>query len=231
MTQTEFSPICDNGNIHSDKLNGPYQKFSRGEEENELCAEVSMIKDTKIICSLELLEGLFKQQCAISGCISPVTVSTQIVWVTALITYKCSSGHKGKFCTSHKVKGLYANNIQVSAAILLSGNNQDKVGRMFDFSSMPVIHRDMFIRYQKALFCPAITEWWEWMRRQIVEELADGQVILAGGGQCDSPGKCAKYLSYYLMDSVSNYIAHIEIFEKRMVGGKSCNKEVQTLKK
>ena len=127
MTQTEFYPISNNGNIHSGKINDPYQKFSRGEEENEFCAEASMIKDTKVIRSLELLEGLFKQQCIISGCISPVTVSTQIVGVTALITYKCSSGHKGKFCTSHKVKGLYVDNIQVSAAILLSRNNQDKV--------------------------------------------------------------------------------------------------------
>ena len=64
-----------------------------------------------------------------------------------------------------------------------------------------------------------------------MKELADSQVILAGDGQCDSPGTCAKYLSYYLMDNVSNYIVHIEIFDKRMVGGKSCNMEVEALKK
>ena len=69
------------------------------------------------------------------------------------------------------------------------------------------------------------------MRGQIVKELANNQVILAEDGQCDSPGKCTKYLSYYLMDSVSNCIVHIEIFDKTMVGGKSCNMEVEALKK
>ena len=40
------------------------------------------------------------------------------------------------------------------------------------------------------------------------------EVILAGDGQWDSPGKTAKYLSYYLMDIMTNYILHLD---KRMV--------------
>ena len=65
----------------------------------------------------------------------------------------------------------------------------------------------------------------------LLEEIKNIDVIVSGDGQCDSPGHSAKYLCYYLMNAVNRYILHIELLDKRNVGGSSTNMERQALKK
>ena len=187
---------------------GPHRKFTRGEDTAEHLKELDMIQTPKVICSLDLLEKLFHGRCSEPDCILPLTVTTTTVGVTAVISWQCAKGHKGKFCSSHKIRGLYANNVQVASAILISGNNYNKISQLFNFSSLTFMNHTTFYRYQRKLFFPVITEWWIWMRRSIINELSEQPVVLAGDGQCDSPGKTAKYLSYYLMDITTNYIVH-----------------------
>jgi len=54
---------------------------------------------------------------------------------------------------------------------------------------------------------------------------------LSGDGRCDSPGKSAKYCTYSLMDSDNNRILHVETVDKRDVGLKSPNMEVEAFKR
>ena len=55
------------------------------------------------------------------------------VGATVVVNSYCEGGHKHRFCSSHEVNGIYANNLQSAAAVLLSGNNFAKVSRMADF--------------------------------------------------------------------------------------------------
>ena len=47
--------------------------------------------------------------------------------------------------------------------------------------------------------------------------LKDKQLILAGDGCCDFPGKCAKYYTYLLVEEGDDLIVHMEIMDKRLV--------------
>ena len=58
---------------------------------------------------------------------------------------------------------------------------------------------------------PAVTEWWKWQQEIIFEELKDQDLVVAGDGQCDSPGFTAKNLCYYLMDVTTSYIIELEV--------------------
>ena len=59
-----------------------------------------------------------------------------------------------------------------------------------------------------------------------------GQNIVVGGdGQCDSPGFCAKNLCYYLMESTSEYIIHVEVLDKLHVALASTNMEREAVKR
>ena len=49
--------------------------------------------------------------------------------------------------------------------------------------------------------------------------------MLCGDGRCDSPGKCAKFCTYSLMESQSNAILHFENIDKREVDLQSPNME------
>lgn len=57
----------------------------------------------------------------------------------------------------------------------------------------------------------------------------DKRLILAGDGRCDSPGKCAKYCTYSLIEKDKNLIIHMEVVDKRHVGLKSPNMEREGL--
>ena len=50
-------------------------------------------------------------------------------------------------------------------------------------------------------------------------------LVLCGDGRCDSPGKCAKFCTYSLMESESNVILHFENVDKREVDLQSPNME------
>ena len=52
---------------------------------------------------------------------------------------------------------------------------------------------------------------------------------MAGDGRCDSPGKCAKYCTYSLIEQEENLIVHMEIVDKREVHLQSPNMEREAL--
>lgn len=50
-------------------------------------------------------------------------------------------------------------------------------------------------------------------------------VVVSGDGRCDSPGKCAKFCTYTLMETNKNLILHSETMDKTEVQNKSPNME------
>jgi len=67
------------------------------------------------------------------------------------------------------------------------------------------------------------------LQERIIQGLHDKRVILSGDGHCDSPGKCAKYCTYSLMDISNNAIVYVETIDKREVQLKSPNMEREGL--
>jgi hypothetical protein len=56
------------------------------------------------------------------------------------------------------------------------------------------------------------------MRKEIIVEFADKEILVGGDGQCDSPGFNAKNLCYFIMEENTNYILDVELLDKRHVG-------------
>lgn len=109
-----------------------YPKLSRLEEQASLTEELALVRETKVICSLDLLLDLFKT-CQHHGCCQPLIPKHHVIGPTVVINYTCTHGHKGKFSSSKDINNMYANNLQVAASILLSGNNFTKIERMCSF--------------------------------------------------------------------------------------------------
>lgn len=63
----------------------------------------------------------------------------------------------------------------------------------------------------------------------MLNRLKDKQLILAGDGHCDSPGKCAKYCTYSLVEQGDDLIVHMETMDKRLVSLKSPNMKREAL--
>ena len=123
-----------------------------------------------------------------------------------------------RFCSSHKVNGMYANNFQSTASVLLSGNNFGKIDKMAKYMGLAFPSKATFFRLQRLYFIPVIDEWWRWMQGELQKEFLGKEVVVGGDGQCDSPGYNAKNLSYFLMEVTSGYILELEVLDKRHVG-------------
>lgn len=188
------------------------------------------MRQTKIICSLDLLINVFRK-CQHPGCSLETIIKHHLNGPTAIINWACPAGHKGTFTSSKDQNGIYCNNLQVAGSIMLSGNNFAKVEKMADFLGLAFISDSTFYRMQRLYFIPAIEEWWGWQREQLLRDFRGKEVVVCGDGQCDSPGHTAKNLNvcYFLMELVSSYILEIEVRDKRHVGLTSANMERQAL--
>ena len=205
-----------------------YPKLSRLEDQSTLKEELFLVKQTKVICSLDLLINVFRK-CQHPGCTLATTIKHHLNGPTAVINWACPAGHKGTFASSKDQNGTYCNNLQVAGSIMLSGNNFAKVEKMAHFLGLAFISDSTFYRMQRLYFIPAIDEWWGWQREQLLREFRGKEVVVCGDGQCDSPGHTAKNLCYFLMELVSSYILQIEVRDMRHVGLASSNMERQAL--
>ena len=212
---------------------GPGRQFSRAEEVHNYAEELLKISGQKCIVSESKIMDLFKGRWQEPSCSSQCKVRSKSVGCTQEIWWTCQNRHKGKWSSSEKYGGLYSNNLQFSAAVLLSGNNYSKVELLSRFLALACPSKASFFRVQKFYCIPAIEEWWQWMRSNIISLIGNLEVIVSGDGQSDSPGHSAKYLTYFvvLTDAMQDYIVHLECLDKREVGGKSPCMEKEALKR
>ena len=169
---------------------------------------------------------LFKQ-CRKSGCNSPCEIVKNFGGLAIVDTRENCAHPPEKFV------GMYANNLQFSAALLLSGNNYGKIETMSRFLGLAHPSKASFPCAQKFYCIPAIEEWWQWMRSYILSLISNLQVFVSGDGQSDSPGHSAKYLTYFVMmsDDLDDFIVHLECIDKREARGKGPCMEREALKR
>ena len=174
-----------------------------------------MINEKKALISVDLIKQLFQGVCGVNGCLLDKKVDVTFCGTSANVIYECKNKHKGQFCTSHKVRGLVANNIQVMSALLISGNNYSKIEKFCEFAGINLFCKSTYTKYQSKYMVPVVEEWWKWLTDEIKSNIKE-PCKLAGDGQCDSPGFSAKYLSYYLQDIDTDLIVHAEVLDKRI---------------
>lgn len=86
-----------------------------------------------------------------------------------------------------------------------------------------------YFAYQRHYLCPVISEYYTTKMGQYLQQYGHGEVVVSGDGRCDSPGKCAKFCTYTLMEISKNVILHCKTVDKREVHNKSPNMEREAI--
>ena len=128
---------------------GPHGKLTGLDELYFMKDEYKMVKEKKCVCSLDLPIEIFKSRYQTSACTAKPHVQYHFVGITLIVNLICSEGHKYRFCSSHQVNGIYANNLQVAACILLSGNQFSKIERLANFLNLEFISSSTYYRFQR----------------------------------------------------------------------------------
>lgn len=68
----------------------------------------------------------------------------------------------------------------MAAAILLSGNNYNKIATMAKFLRLHFVSSSSFQRMQTTYLVPAIEIFWESSQAQLLEEFKDEKLVLLG---------------------------------------------------
>uniref|UniRef100_A0A8C5MFU6 THAP-type domain-containing protein n=1 Tax=Leptobrachium leishanense TaxID=445787 RepID=A0A8C5MFU6_9ANUR len=124
----------------------------------------------------------------------------------------CTNGHTTTLWQSQPyISGIPAGDVLSSAAILLSGNNYQKVKEYFRILGVPFMSAFTYALYQRKYCFPAIDHSWLNEKRAVRESLVGRPVCLTGDGHCDRSGFSAKYCTYTFMDEKSKKIVDVSV--------------------
>lgn len=228
-TQTMLDPEADQTAFHEDtiteqeSLKAKLQEVYEGDKER-VKRELELSRTAKVLVTVDKIKELISDSC--KTCSSPVSIRETKSGAVLILHWNCDSGHSGTWASSEvltekKGQKVYANSVQVAAAVLLSGNNYQKINLLAKFLGLQFISETLFYRIQKLYCFPAVQTMWTNMKSVIHGHLPSTGVTLSGDGRNDSPGHTARYCVYTLMEETSKVVVDLEVVDKRETGGKS----------
>lgn len=113
------------------------------------------------------------------------------------------------------VQNLPVGSLLISASLLLSGLLPQKTFRFFNFMNCATISKTAFFRHQKCFVQPAVSYVWRQNQSKIFSAIKSSKrnLSVGGDGRCDSPGYCAKYGAYTIMDLEQNQILDMQLVQ------------------
>lgn len=102
-----------------------------------------------------------------------------------------------------------------SAAILFSGSLPSKALRLFRTLNCATISIRTFFRHQSLYLQPAVNRTWEHHQGALLQKLKDKNrtLVVGGDGRSDSPGHCAKYGTYSLIELNLNKLIDFKLIQ------------------
>ena len=132
------------------------------------------------------------------------------------VQQKCSScGYVRNWNSQPYLGTMPSGNILLSGAVLFSGSMISKVLRLFNIMNICCYARSTFYRHQALYLEPLVITEWHANQEDQFSALSgmDGDLILSGDCRSDSPGHCAKYGSYSVMEQRTNKVLDIQLVQ------------------
>ncbi|XP_063049229.1 uncharacterized protein LOC134443296 [Engraulis encrasicolus] len=175
-------------------------------------------------CIMELFE-------VCPDCKHPCTIQTRRLGTFISVAQQCNNCEYQRTWNSQPLlKSTPAGNIQLSAAIYLSGASYFKIKRVFRALHLQMFEYDTFRRHARSYIEPAIVTKWKETQDAMMLRLREGRAIVGGDMRADSPGHSAKFGSYSLMDLNTNTVIDVQLVQSNEVGG-SYHMELAGLKR
>lgn len=223
----------DSSSNLSQKLQDAFEKLIQKQSVDSF---EEMATKKRVIVTLDKLLALFSGVCSEKDCGREKMVWHRFQGSVLIVGWSCDARHGGCWESSEvlvqKARGpkIYVNDVVLAASIILSGNNLSKIAHLAKCINLNFISDTSIFRTQKLYVIPSVQKFWSDMKTAIHEILKEGKMVLSGDGRNDSPGFCAQYCVYSLMESVTKVIVDLEVKDKRETGGSSTTMEVAALK-
>ncbi|XP_054773944.2 uncharacterized protein LOC129282034 [Lytechinus pictus] len=200
--------------IPGEETNSPRKEGqSRSEPKSPLMQEKFIVFESNL---MELFEVCIS---CLSKNVHVEKVSSQSLGSALKVVTTClDCGLRREWLSQPKVGDIYAGNMLLSGAILFGGSSPTKVLRVLRHMNVKAITVETFMKHQREYLQPAVIRVAKKEQRKLINEIPEGEpLILGGDGQSDSPGHCAKYGSYTLMDLKRNKILDVQLVQSNEV--------------
>ena len=98
--------------------------------------------------------------------------------------------------------GLAEGNLCIASSLFFAGSSIVKAINMMKFAKIQTFSIRTYELIQRSYLIPAVNNIWERQQFLLFSRIQEegGKVSVGGDARCDSPGHCAKYGSYSLLD-------------------------------
>lgn len=165
------------------------------------------LSDPKFVVHKEHLLELFRI-CREPGCGKPIddnpTVTTQGFCVS--VTCCCIDGHISKWSSQPLINKIFASSLLIPAAVFITGSSYTTIMELFQAINLTALSSRQFYNLQKAYVIPEVEKMWAVHNEAVMAVVSEKPVVLSGDARCDSPGHCATFGTYTLLDADSHLI-------------------------
>ncbi|KAK6297157.1 hypothetical protein J4Q44_G00317400 [Coregonus suidteri] len=119
---------------------------------------------------------------------------------------QCVVGHRRKWESQTRVGKLFAGNLLVPSAVFLTGGSHSTFVETCHLLSLVSMSLRQFANQQRIYIVPEVNYMWTQHTEALLATIGDSPPIVSGDAQCDSPGHCASYGTYTILDSASHLI-------------------------
>ena len=208
------------------------QTESENESENE--SVKSPVGQKKFIVFEENLDQLFL---VCSTCSKPTAeVSKNLVGSMVVVHSLCVDGHQSRWQSQPMIDSKVAGNVLLAGSILFSGNSFQNINSLAQRLNLAFIGKTVFYNIQKNFLIPVVDKAWKDHQDSLLNEVKKvPKLDICGDGRCDSPGHCAKYGTYTVMDENTNKVLDFEVVQVTEVSSSNameagCNRVLNNLK-
>lgn len=198
----------------SDYINSNFEDLSSTCEDNPA---KNAIPGTKYIVFETALLSLFSTcyQCHSSS----VSITKLVIGSFIHITQTCEACESTNSWDSQAfIKDIPAGNILISSSILFSGCLPEKSIRFLRNFKCATISNRIFYSHQKSYLLPSVFYIWDKHQQALITHLvSEGKLLVLGGdGRADSPGHCAKYSTYSMIELTHNVVLDVQVVQVKV---------------
>ena len=124
--------------------------------------------------------------------------------------FHCHCFCRQKFCWPFSYR-LPLRNLVLAAAAFFTACSPTRLINTFQHANIACFSIQTFNSLQAFYLVPSVSNVWKRCQECLFNALQGKDVKLAGDGRCNSPGYCAKYGSYMLMDAETSEVLHMEL--------------------
>ena len=161
-------------------------------------------------CLMELLE-------VCPRCTEPTTAEiSKVVGTLIYVSRKCKScSYSHVWKSQPTIRRIPAGNLLLSAAILYSGSMISQTLRMLKILKVECFSRQTYHKHQRNYLIPVVIKMWKEEQDKVIERMSnlEGGVVLSGDGRSDSPGHCAKYGAFTVIEQRVNKVLDIQLVQ------------------